>query len=78
LARRLGYGGKFAIHPDQIGMINEIFSPTDAEIERARRVIAAARAAELEGRGSVSLDGEMVDAPVVARARNVLARAGFN
>ena len=78
LARRLGYGGKFAIHPDQIGMIDEIFSPTDAEIARARRVLEAARAAELEGRGSVSLDGEMVDAPVVARARNVLTRAGFN
>ena len=78
LARKLGYRGKFAIHPGQIGMIDEIFSPTDAEIERARRVLAAARAAELEGRGSVSLDGEMVDAPVVARARNVLTRVNLD
>lgn len=78
LARRLGYGGKFAIHPGQIEVIDAVFSPTDAEIERARRVLEAARVAELAGRGSVSLDGEMVDAPVVARARNVLARAGLN
>ena len=72
LARRLGYVGKFAIHPAQIEVIKEVFSPTDAEIERARRVMEAAAVAEREGRGSVSLDGEMVDAPVVARARNVL------
>ena len=72
LARRLGYVGKFAIHPAQIEVIDAVFSPTDAEIERARRVMEAAAAAEREGRGSVSLDGEMVDAPVVARARNVL------
>ena len=72
LARRLGYAGKFAIHPAQIEVIDAVFSPTDAEIERARRVLEAARVAELAGRGSVSLDGEMVDAPVVARARNVL------
>ncbi|MXX91863.1 MAG: CoA ester lyase [Chloroflexi bacterium] len=78
LARRLGYSGKFAIHPAQVEVIEEIFSPTDAEIERARRVLEVARVAELEGRGSVSLDGEMVDAPVVARARNVLARANID
>ena len=78
LARRLGYSGKFAIHPAQVEVIEEIFSPTNAEIERARRVLEAARVAELEGRGSVSLDGEMVDAPVVARARNVMARANID
>ena len=72
LARRLGYVSKFAIHPAQIEVIDAVFSPTDAEIERARRVMDAAAAAEREGHGSVSLDGEMVDAPVVARARNVL------
>jgi len=75
LARRLGYSGKFAIHPAQVEVIEEIFSPTSAEIERARRVIEAAANAEREGRGSISLDGEMVDAPVVARARNLLERA---
>ena len=78
LARRLGYSGKFAIHPAQIGTIEDIFSPTNTEIERAQRIIAAASDAEREGRGSISLDGEMVDAPVVARARNLLAQANMD
>ncbi len=77
LARRLGYVGKFAIHPAQIDAIEEVFSPTSDEVERANRVLDAARDAEREGRGSVSLDGEMIDAPVVARARNVLANVGI-
>ena len=77
LARRLGYVGKFAIHPAQIETIDGVFSPSAWEIERAKRVLDAARMAEIEGHGSVSLDGEMVDAPVVARARNVLIRAGI-
>ena len=77
LAKRLGYGGKFAIHPAQIEVIDAVFSPSEQEIDRAKRVLEAARVAELEGRGSLSLDGEMVDAPVVARARNVLSQAGI-
>ena len=77
LARRLGYRGKFAIHPAQIEVIDGVFSPTDQELERAKRVLNAARVAESEGHGSVSLDGEMIDAPVVVRARNVLATAGI-
>ncbi len=78
LARRIGYKGKLAIHPAQIDVIEEAFRPSDHEIERARRVLQAADEAEREGRGSVSLDGEMVDAPVVARARNVLKDAGLD
>jgi citrate lyase subunit beta/citryl-CoA lyase len=74
LARRLGYTGKFAIHPTQIEGINAVFSPTAQEIERARRVIETARVAERDGRGSTSLDGEMIDAPVVARAKKLLGR----
>lgn len=77
LAKRLGYGGKIAIHPAQIETIEAVFSPSEQEIERAQRVLKAASVAESEGRGSVSLDGEMVDAPVVARAKNVLAKAGI-
>ena len=76
LARSLGYTGKFAIHPAQIDAIRAIWMPSEAEIERARRVLRAADDAEKTGRGAVSLDGEMIDAPVVARARNVLANAG--
>ncbi len=77
LAKRLGYGGKFAIHPAQIEPIGAVFSPSDHEIGRAKRVLEAARLAELQGRGSVSLDGEMIDAPVVARAQNLLTKAGI-
>lgn len=72
LARRIGFKGKLAIHPAQIDVIEEAFSPSDQEIARARRVLQATEDAERDGRGAVSLDGEMIDAPVVARARNVL------
>ena len=77
LARRLGYTGKFAIHPAQIGTIRSVWMPSDAEIARAQHVIDAASSASAEGRGAISLDGEMIDAPVVARARNILADAGL-
>ncbi len=72
LARRLGYTGKFAIHPAQIQAIIKVFAPSQEEIARARRVIEAADLAASQGRGAIDVDGEMIDAPVVARARNVL------
>lgn len=78
LARRLGYTGKFAIHPAQVSTIREVWTPTDAEVAKARRVVDAAKRASTEGRGAISLDGEMIDAPVVARAMNTLADAGAN
>ena len=78
LAKSLGYKGKFSIHPAQVAPLMKLFSPTESEIERARRVIEAAEAAEAEGRGSVGLDGEMIDAPVIARAQNVLRDAGLS
>jgi citrate lyase subunit beta/citryl-CoA lyase len=74
-ARRLGYTGKFAIHPAQLEIINETFSPSAEEIEYARRVMEAWDAAESGGRGSLALDGRMVDVPVVKRAQNLLALA---
>lgn len=74
-ARRMGYTGKFAIHPAQLEIINETFSPSAEEIEYARRVIEAWDAAEAAGRGSLALDGRMVDVPVVKRAQNLLAFA---
>ena len=77
LARRLGYTGKFAIHPAQIGTIRSVWMPSVAEITRARRVIDAADSASAQGRGAISLDGEMIDAPVVARAWNILSDAGL-
>jgi citrate lyase subunit beta / citryl-CoA lyase len=71
--RQLGYHGKFAIHPSQIDTINETFSPQEEEVEYARRVVAAWTAAAANGRGSLDLDGKMVDVPVVKRAQNLLA-----
>ncbi len=74
-ARKFGFQGKFAIHPAQIGVINEVFSASAAEIEHARRVVAAAEEAERGGRGSTSLHGQAIDAPVVERARSLLEMA---
>jgi citrate lyase subunit beta / citryl-CoA lyase len=71
-ARRLGFAGKTLIHPDQITVVNEIFSPTPVEVEEARRVVHAFDAAVTRGEGAVALDGRMLDAPVVDRARRVL------
>lgn len=71
-ARRLGFSGKTLIHPDQIALVNEIFSPTAAEVEEARRVVRAFDEAVARGEGAVALDGQMLDAPVVDRARRVL------
>ncbi len=75
-AKRCGFKGKFAIHPAQIDTINETFSPSKAEIEHARRVVAAFEEAESAGRGSTSLDDKVIDVPVVKRARAVLELAG--
>ena len=72
-ARRMGYTGKFAIHPAQIDIINETFSPNPDDVAYARRVMEAWEEAEAAGRGSLSIDGRMVDVPVVKRAQNLLA-----
>lgn len=73
-ARQMGYTGKFAIHPAQIDIINETFSPHPDDVAYARRVVAAWEEAEAAGRGSLSIDGRMVDVPVVKRAQNLLAQ----
>ena len=75
LARRLGYIGKSCIHPSQVAHANEVFRPTEAEIAHARRVDEAATEAEARGIGAYTVDGHMVDAPFVRRARAVLATA---
>ena len=71
-ARRLGYAGKVAIHPAQVPVIHEVFTPSTEEVQRARQIIDADRAA---GGGAVALDGRMVDRPIVEAARRVLMRA---
>ena len=75
-ARRLGFSGKTLIHPGQIAVVNEIFSPTAAELDQARRVVRAFEEGLGRGEGAVALDGQMLDAPVVERARRVLRASG--
>ncbi len=70
----LGYDGKWAIHPDQIGIINEAFSPSAEDVERARRILDAYRRAEAAGVGSLALDGKMVDAASIRIAEVVAAQ----
>ena len=72
LARRLGFDGKFLIHPDQIEPVNHIFTPTADEIERARAIVAAFEAAEADGIGATSLDGKMIDTPIANQYRRLL------
>jgi len=74
-ARRLGFDGKAAIHPAQVAVLNRVFSPTGAEVARARRIVEALGAAAREGRGVATVDGEMVEALHAAEARRTLDRA---
>lgn len=72
-AAALGIEGKWAIHPSQIALANDIFSPPENEVDRARRIIEALKLAESQGKGAASLDGKMIDAASERMARNVLA-----
>jgi citrate lyase beta subunit len=72
LARSLGFDGKWCIHPAQILVVNETFSPTEKEVEWAQKVVAAYEEANAAGSGSVSVDGQMVDAASIRMARNTL------
>ncbi len=73
--RRLGFTGKMAIHPAQVPVINDCFSPTPAEIETARRLIAAYEAHQQAGAGAFAFKGRMVDRPIILAAQNTLHRA---
>ena len=74
--RALGYGGKLCIHPAQVPLAHAIFGPTDADAERARRLLAAAHEAAREGRGAFAFEGQMVDEPMLAKARAILQARG--
>jgi citrate lyase subunit beta / citryl-CoA lyase len=75
LVRQLGFRGKYVIHPRQIEPVNRLFTPSEEEVEYARRVVAAYEGAEARGEASVALDGKMIDIPVVGRARDLLLLA---
>lgn len=74
-ARRLGFDGKSVIHPRQIHVVHRAFTPTEKETGFALRVMAAFSDAAARGSGVIALDGRMIDAPVVARARKTIALA---
>lgn len=74
-AATLGIEGKWAIHPSQIALANEVFSPPEAEVTRARRIIEELRKAEAQGKGAASLDGKMIDAASERMANNVISVA---
>lgn len=75
LIKQLGFDGKSVINPRQIPLVNEIYLPTEKEIQNAKEVIGAIREAEAKGSGVVSLKGKMVDKPIVERAERVIALA---
>jgi citrate lyase subunit beta / citryl-CoA lyase len=74
-ARQLGCEGAGCIHPDQVSVLNRVFTPDPAKVEHARRVVEAFEDGVRRGTASVNLDGKMVDVPVYKRAQVVLARA---
>ena len=71
----LGCEGKWAIHPSQVALANEVFTPSADEVLRARRILEAMEGAAKEGRGAVSLEGRLIDAASIRMAQNLVAKA---
>jgi malyl-CoA/(S)-citramalyl-CoA lyase len=71
-AAALGCEGKWAIHPSQVALANEVFTPTEKEVSRARRILVEMEKAAKEGKGAVSLDGRLIDAASIRMAENVV------
>jgi malyl-CoA/(S)-citramalyl-CoA lyase len=71
-AAALGCEGKWAIHPSQVALANEVFTPTEKEVTRARRILESMEQAAREGKGAVSLDGRLIDAASIRMAENVV------
>ena len=73
-ARRLGFDGGACIHPAQVAILNEEFSPSDTDVERAEQIIALYDEAKSDGAGAVAFEGKMIDEPIVRRAKRMLTR----
>jgi malyl-CoA/(S)-citramalyl-CoA lyase len=71
----LGCEGKWAIHPSQVALANEINTPPEKEVTQARRILEAMAQAQKEGRGAVTLDGRMIDAASIRQAEQLVAKA---
>jgi len=74
-AKTLGMAGKWAIHPDQIGIANAVFSPSTEEVERARKLDMLYSEAQAQGLGAVAFEGKLIDVAVVRSARNIVQKA---
>jgi citrate lyase subunit beta/citryl-CoA lyase len=72
-SREMGFPGRVCIHPDQLGVVHEIFTPTAEEHARALKIVAAFEEAERQGLASIRVDGAFVDYPIVEKARRVVA-----
>ena len=73
--KRFGFNGKQCIHPDQVETVQSVFSPSQEEAEWAVRVVIADKKADEQGRGAWTLDGKMIDVPVVGKAKSIVAKA---
>jgi malyl-CoA/(S)-citramalyl-CoA lyase len=74
-AAALGCEGKWAIHPSQVALANEVFSPSQAEVDKAGRILEAMEQAAKQGKGAVSLDGRLIDAASIRMAENLMRKA---
>jgi citrate lyase subunit beta/citryl-CoA lyase len=72
LSRQLGFRGKLCIHPIQLGPIHEVFSPSQDEVNKAKRVVEAFEQAKQRGESAISLDGQFIDPPIYGRAKQIL------
>jgi len=74
-SKQLGFQGRLCVHPNQVGPCNEIYSPSSAEIEQARKIVQAFEEAEASGQAAIQMDGKFIDYPVVERSRMILQLA---
>ena len=75
LSKNLGFDGKTVVHPRQVDVVNAAFTPSAKEIRLAKRVLQAVEEGEKLGKGAVTLDGSMIDRPMVLRAESTMAKA---
>lgn len=78
LSKELGFKGKLIVHPAQLEIVKEVFTPTNEEIEQAKKIVKAAQEAEEQGKGVVNFDGKMIDLPVIKQAEAVIVIAYYN
>jgi malyl-CoA/(S)-citramalyl-CoA lyase len=71
----LGFEGKWAIHPSQVELANKVFTPSEAEVTKAKRIVEAMKQAAKEGKGAVSLDGRLIDLASIRQAEALLNKA---